>query len=69
MILEGLITTLNADDSPHVAPMGPRVDGTDFTTFVLRPFPTSHTYQNLLRHPAGVLHITDDAEDLDASDD
>jgi hypothetical protein len=40
--------------------MGPRVEA-DFTRFILRPFPTSHTYQNLLRHPEGVLHVTDDA--------
>lgn len=59
MILEGLVTTLNADGSPHLAPMGPRMnDG--FTGFVLRPFPTSQTYRNLLAHPEGVLHITDD---------
>jgi uncharacterized protein len=60
MILEGLITTLDHDGSPHLAPMGPRVNG-DFTRFVLRPFPTSNTYRNLLRHPQGVLHVTDDA--------
>src|SRR3954470_8297885 len=40
--------------------MGPRVSP-DFTRFTLRPFPTSQTYQNLLRHGEGVLHITDDA--------
>src|SRR5262245_36828950 len=60
MILEGLVTTLDPDGSPHLAPMGPRIEG-DFTRFVLRPFPTSNTYQNLLRHPEGVLHVTDDA--------
>ena len=60
MILEGLVTTLNADGSPHLAPMGPRVEA-DFSRFVLRPFPTSGTYRNLLAHPEGVLHITDDA--------
>jgi len=60
MILEGLVTTLNADGSPHLAPMGPRV-AADFARFTLRPFPTSHTYQNLLRHWQGVLHVTDDA--------
>ena len=59
MILEGLVTTLNPDGSPHLAPMGPRVEG-DFARFTLRPFPTSHTYQNLLRHRQGVLHVTDD---------
>jgi hypothetical protein len=40
--------------------MGPRIDA-GFTRFVLRPFPTSNTYKNLLRHPEGVLHVTDDA--------
>jgi hypothetical protein len=28
--------------------------------FLLRPFPTSQTYHNLLYHPEGVLHVTDD---------
>ena len=60
MILEGLVTTRNADGSPHLAPMGPRV-ADDFARFTLRPFPTSGTYRNLLAHPEGVLHVTDDA--------
>lgn len=60
MILEALVTTTDADGTPHLAPMGPRVSG-DFARFTLRPFPTSHTYLNLLRHPEGVLHVTDDA--------
>lgn len=60
MILEGLVTTRNSDGTPHLAPMGPRV-GPDFARFVLRPFPTSGTYRNLLAHPEGVLHVTDDA--------
>ena len=60
MILEGLVTTLDPDGSPHLAPMGPRVEG-DFRRFTLRPFPTSNTYKNLLRHPEGVLHVTDNA--------
>ena len=60
MILEGLVTTLNADGSPHLAPMGPRVNA-EFTRFLLRPFPTSQTYRNLLAQGEGVLHVTDDA--------
>lgn len=60
MILEALVTTTDADGGPHLAPMGPRVSP-DFTHFTLRPFPTSNTYQNLLRHGEGVLHVTDDA--------
>ncbi len=60
MILEGLVTTRNPDGSPHLAPMGPRV-AADFSRFTLRPFPTSTTYRNLVAHPEGVLHVTDDA--------
>lgn len=60
MILEALVTTIDADGSPHLAPMGPRVEA-DFGRFTLRPFPTSSTYRNLRRHPEGVLHVTDDA--------
>jgi uncharacterized protein len=60
MILEGLVTTLDPDGSPHLAPMGPRV-AEDFTRFTLRPFPTSQTFHNLLRHGEGVMHVTDDA--------
>ena len=59
MILEGLVTTTDADGSMHLAPMGPRV-APDWSTFLLRPFPTSQTYRNLKTHPEGVLHVTDD---------
>ena len=59
MILEALVTTLDADGAMHVAPMGPRVDE-EMRTFLLRPFPTSQTYRNLLAHPEGVLHVSDD---------
>jgi hypothetical protein len=60
MILEGLVTTLSPEGSMHLAPMGPRVDP-DMRRFLLRPFPTSQTYQNLRAHPEGVLHVTDDS--------
>ena len=60
MILEGLVTTTDADGRPHLAPMGPRVSA-DFSRLVLRPFSTSQTGRNLLRHGEGVFHITDDA--------
>lgn len=61
MILEGLVTTLDASGELHLAPMGPTIAAADFQQFQLRPFPTSSTYQNLRRHPEGVLHVTDDA--------
>lgn len=60
MILESLVTTLDAGGGPHLAPMGPRVSP-DWSRFTLRPFPTSQTYKNLLRHGEGVIHVTDDA--------
>jgi hypothetical protein len=60
MILEGIVTTQNADGTTNVAPMGPIVEG-DFESFLLRPFQTSTTYQNLKRQPYGVFHVVDDA--------
>lgn len=61
MILEGIVTTLNEDGSPNISPMGPEVD-TPLTRFVLKPYKTSRTYQNLKRAGEGVLHVTDDVE-------
>jgi uncharacterized protein len=61
MLLEGIVTTLDADGSPHVAPMGPIVDA-DFNWLLLRPFRTSTTLANLQRTGQGVLHVTDDVE-------
>lgn len=58
-ILEGLVTTLEPDGSPRLAPMGPRVSG-DGRRLLLRPYPTSHTFRNLKRHGEGVFHVTDD---------
>ena len=60
LVLEGLVTTLDAVGSMHLAPMGPHV-APDFRHFQLRPFPSSQTYRNLQAHPEGVLHVTDDA--------
>jgi hypothetical protein len=60
-ILEGIVTTFNADGTVNIAPMGPLVDES-FDTLVLRPFRTSNTCENLLRTRQGVLHVTDDVE-------
>ncbi len=59
MILEGIVTTQNAEGVINVAPMGPIVDA-GMQTLVLRPFQTSTTYQNLKQENVGVLHVTDD---------
>ena len=59
MILEGLVTTVGPDGVMHLAPMGPRV-AADWSTLLLRPFPSSQTYRNLKAHGQGVFHVTDD---------
>jgi hypothetical protein len=59
VILEGLVTTLDADGRLNVAPMGPRVEP-DWRRFVLRPYRTATTYRNLKATREGVLHVTDD---------
>ena len=61
LLLEGIVTTLNEDGSPHISPMGPIVD-VGITQLLLRPYRTSTTYQNLKRSGEGVLHVTDDVE-------
>jgi hypothetical protein len=60
-LLEGVVTTLNDDRTPHIAPMGPLVDAA-FQRLLLRPFRTSTTYRNLKRSGEGVLNVTDDVE-------
>lgn len=62
MILEGIVTTQNADGSTNVAPMGPIVDAMPPARVILRPFQTSTSYANLMRTRVGVLHVTDDVE-------
>jgi hypothetical protein len=59
MILEGIVTTVDAAGVVNVAPMGPLVDE-ELTSFVFRPYRTSRTYQNLKQRPQGVFHVTDD---------
>ena len=63
MILEGLVTTLDLDGTPHVVPMGPIVDE-QMTQLVLRPYRTTRTFRSLFRTRQGVFHVTDDVEIL-----
>jgi hypothetical protein len=60
-ILEGIVTTINEDDTTNISPMGPWVDAA-MSRLTLRPFQSSTTYCNLKRRGEGVLHITDDVE-------
>lgn len=56
MILETLVSTLDADGHPNVAPMGITLaDG----TIVLRPFRGAATWRNLEATGCGVVHFTD----------
>ena len=59
MILEGVLTTIDVDGQPHIAPMGPIVDPS-MQSCVLRPYQTSSTYKNLKRHGEAVFHVVDD---------
>ncbi len=61
MILEGIVTTLSLEGALNVAPMGPWIDpDLSMARFVLAPFHTSTTYQNLKARGEGVFHVTDD---------
>jgi uncharacterized protein len=61
VILEGIITTINADASVNIAPMGPIVEPS-MRQLLLRPYQTATTYANLKRTEQGVFHVTDDVE-------
>ncbi len=57
MIYETIVTTLNADDSVQIAPMGlRRVDD----LYLIAPFRPSTTLANLERSGAAVVNLTDD---------
>ncbi|MER3414700.1 MAG: DUF447 domain-containing protein [Gemmataceae bacterium] len=59
MIIEGLLTTVDANGALHLAPMGPRCDE-PLHRLILRPFCTSQSFLNLQRSRQGVFHVTDD---------
>jgi hypothetical protein len=61
MILEGIVTTLNADGELNISPMGPLVDE-QMRRLIFRPYPTSRTFANLKWNGQGVFHVTDDVE-------
>ena len=61
MIIEGLLTTMADDGSPHVAPMGPLVDES-LGRWRLRPFQTSTTFANLRRDGRCIFHVVDDVQ-------
>lgn len=59
MIIEGLLTTIDEQGQPHVAPMGPVVDE-ELQRWTLRPFASSTTFRLLRNNPYCVFHVVDD---------
>ncbi len=57
MIFEGVITTVNADGSAHVTPMG---FVRDAGSVIVKPFVPSTTLENLKRNGNAVMNLTDD---------
>lgn len=57
MILETIVTSLNADGAVQIAPMGIRMEADHV---VIAPFKPSTTLQNLLRSGHAVVNLTDD---------
>ena len=57
MIRETVVTTLGADGTPYVAPMGVRREG---DLYLIAPFRPSKTLDNLLRSGQAVINYTDD---------
>lgn len=61
LILEGIVVSCDEQGRANVAPMGPRV-ARDLRRFVLKPFRTAQTYQNLKATRRCVFHVIDDVE-------
>ena len=57
MINETIITTINADQSVHIAPMGVRQEE---GYYIIAPFKPSTTLENLDRTKHAVINMTDD---------
>lgn len=57
MILESVLTTRNADGSPHLAPLGLHVEGEQL---VIAPFRPSRTLDNVAREGHAVVNWTTD---------
>ena len=61
VIFENVVTTVDADGRPHVAPMGVRFQGQgQGGSVVLMPFKPSTTYDNIMATRHAVLNIVTD---------
>jgi hypothetical protein len=57
LIREAIVTTVNAQGEPHVAPLGLIAEG---DLWILAPFHPSTTLENLRQAPFAVANLTDD---------
>ena len=57
MIHETVVTTCSADGTPHIAPMGARLESGNV---VLMPFTPSTTYDNIMASGCAVMNFTTD---------
>ena len=58
LIREAIVTTVNAQGEPHIAPLGLIAEG---EAWILAPFHPSTTLDNLRQAPFAVANFTDDA--------
>ncbi len=67
MILESIVTSVDAEGRVNLAPMGPQITSGSLESddsaivFSLRPFLSSRTYGNLVETRKAVIHVTDDS--------
>jgi hypothetical protein len=59
MILESIVSTLNADGSTHIAPLGLHVDG---ESLIIAPYRPSRTLDNLERSAVALVNWTTDVK-------
>ena len=57
MILETIITSIDHDGKPHVAPFGVRLENENI---IISPYKPSHTLENILASKDAVMSNTDD---------
>lgn len=57
MILETIITSIDHDGKPHVAPFGVRLENENI---IISPYKPSHTLENILASKVAVMSNTDD---------
>ena len=60
MIIESIVTTIDAAGVVNCAPMGVEWDGRDESPIVLKPFLQTATYRNVVATNAAVVNIVDD---------